>query len=240
MKQTQAKAKNIGTISGIPTRIIGIRDGKKGLPKISENGDWGSPVMERFNKAFAQRQNEEYRICAEKTRELQIRADLLSHEIRYAETARDEILDELQKSMSEASALTIRNSGEEHLPESGIRIRRSREIETIRAGKQSKLAAIEQQLQRAGTELAGILAEIAETETDTGLLVERVRANTDARILIYYHAALKNHPLREEMPPYPKLSYTNGEIKYISSRNANPERITTMQHFQALTRNGGK
>ena len=239
MKQNNAKAKTIGFFAKIPLQIAGSSDGKKELPKPSENGDWRSPVMERLNKAFAQRQDEEYRICADKTRELQIKVESLMRELKRTVERRDELSAELANSVPEDRAITVRFDGEDHLPESGIRARRLKEHNAQWAGTRAELAAAERFLQEAYPQIACLLAEIAEVETDTRLLVERVRANTDARILVYYHAALKTHPQREIMPPCPRLTETNGEATYLSSRGAEPERITAMQNIRDLMRNGG-
>ena len=239
MKQNNAKAKTIGFFAKIPLQIAGSSDGKKELPKPSENGDWRSPVMERLNKAFAQRQDEEYRICADKTRELQIKVESLMREVQRTAEYRDELTAALANSTPGEAAITARFNGEEHLPESGIRTRRLNEHNARWAGKRAELAAAESFLQETHPQIAILLSEIAETETDTRLRVERVRANTDARILVYYHAALKVHPQREIMPPCPRLTETNGEATYLSSRGAEPERITEMQHIRDLMRNGG-
>ena len=240
MKHKPAKAKTIGPIAGIPLKVAGYRDGQKGLPKPSAGGEWLSPFMERYNKAFAQRQDEEYRLCAEKTRKLQIKADSLKRQLSRKEALCHVLSAELTNSDPTEEMLAVCYNGEEKLPASGIRARRLKEHQAKWAGKHSQLAATEQFLHNAHAEIATLLAEIVETETDTRLDVERVRANTDARILVYYQAALKAHPQREKMPPCPKLTDTNGEATYLSSRRAEPERITAMQHIRKLMRNGGR
>ena len=239
MKRTPAKAKTVCFFSGIPLRIVGNSDGKKGLPKPTEKDYWMSPLIERLNKAYAQRQDEEYRICAEKTRDLQIKVESLKREVKRKEERRDELSAELAASTPSESALTFRFGGEERLPESGIRMRRLSEHNAQWGGKRAELAAFESFLRETHPQIASLNAEIDEVETDTRLLVERVRANTDARILVYYHSALKVHPQREIMPPCPRLTETNGESTYLSSRGAEPERIITMQNIRDLMRKGG-
>jgi len=243
MKQKNARARTVGPFARIPIIIAGKRDGRKGLPKPYEpsgNGDWMSPVIEQLNKAFEQRQDEEFRTCAEKTRDSQIRVESLIREVKRRVDLRDQLRVELDNSEPQEKEITIRHGGEELLPETGIRMRRLREHNEQWTGKRAELAAVERFLQEVHPQIASLLSEIAEVETDTRLLVERVRANTDARILVYYHAALKVHPQREIMPPCPVLSETDGEATYLSSRGAEAERIIAMQHIRNLMRNGGR
>ena len=220
-------------------RIIGRRDGKTGLPKEGHGGHWFSPYMEMLNKACAQREDEEFKACAETTAEMQIKAEERAYEIVRHEAVLGELSSALAGSAATEEVLSAMYAGEERLPEGALRARRQREHETRFSGQRVQLAASENFLKSAYAELAVLKAKIAETETDTRLRVERVRANTDERILIYYHAALKVHPLRKDMPPCPKLTDTNAEATYLSSRNAEIERIRKMRQIREAVQNGG-
>ena len=239
MKKKPAAAKTIGFFKGMSIRRAGRRDGKIGLPKEGANGNWSSPYMEMLNKAYSQREDEEFRNCAEATTDLQVKADELALEIIRHEKLQEELNLSLTASLATAETLSERFPGEEHLPESGIRARRQREHNALLAGEYAKLASSESFLKSAYSDLGKLKAEISETETETRLRVELVRANADERILIYYRAAMSKHPLREEMPAAPILATTHGEATYLSSRNADIMRIKSMQEIKQLVLNGG-
>ena len=239
MKRKSAKAKTIGFFSGLRFRRMGRRDGKIGLPKETADGTWDSPCIEMLNKAFSQRQDEEYRNCAEETKELQIKCEELALEIIRQEKVLDELSITLAGSAASEETLLVRFSGEDHLPENAVRARRQREHDARFAIEREKAASSESFLRVAYSEVAALKAKIAEYETDTRLRVERVRANTDERILIYYHSAMRVHPLRDNMPAVPKLTATNGEATYLSSRNAEIARIKSMKRIKNIVQSGG-
>ncbi|MCL2046575.1 MAG: hypothetical protein FWG88_09355 [Oscillospiraceae bacterium] len=239
MKIKPAAAKTIGFIKSIRIKRIGRHDGKIGLPKENKDGIWVSPYMESINKAFSQREDQEFNKCVKATTILQKKADELTHEILRHEKIVETLSNFIAASHASDEALTLRYTGEDHLPESGIRARRQQEHDAHLAGDITKLTSSESYLNNAYQEVAKLKAEIEEFETATRLRVEYIRANADERILIYYHAAMKMHPLKDEMPAIPILAITNGEATYLSSRKADIDRIKSMQQIKALVENGG-
>ena len=201
------RTEKIGWLEAIPLKLAGHKDGKRGLPKQDDAGDWTSAVLSHETHSFKE-------FCGRTWGQLQI--DLADHFSRLGYLA-DEAkrlgkrLEEVSQELEKAECSTAppsaadRRKGEELLSENQIKQRRAREnakrLQPYRSAKQ----AHETELRNCLQEAVRIRSGIIEANNSARLICERVMDHTRQRLDVYWNAVLDNHPEAERLPAVPSV-----------------------------------
>ncbi len=194
-------------------KYAGWKDGKAGLPKQTEAGDWTSARLRKELDAY-----EEY--CDVAWGKLQV-------DLRWAYMACDSFIDEILRLKercayekppelpTDTPAYHIRKRGEEALSETQVFARRKREAEARLASKRREFSHTQQAIRECYEELSLLHSFILEANHAVSLVCERVMNHTRQRIDVYWRAAYRVHPEKERLPaPYAPLRLSNAEAIY--------------------------
>ena len=183
----------------------GRRDGQLGLP-AEEDGIWRSPYLDEEVRKY-----EEF--CYKTWGRLQLatephhaRINLLEKTIPETEQA----LAEARKLLADQEyqlqlAGKIRKKGEENLTDELVRNRRRAEHAAQLLTIQSKVHALEFQLERDSAELHKLKSLLKELEITTSVICKRVEEHTKLRVAAYWREAMKYRQGEGTMPLTPKL-----------------------------------
>jgi hypothetical protein len=170
-------------------RKKGLRDGRLGLPRKDETGNWTSPQVQRELDAYNEFTECEWLLCEEATAELHIAAEKLFQEIKRMKSQFKNFSDDL------------RYSGEEGLNTWIVKERRRKE---------------RSRLEQAESRFNELMQKTAETENQARLKCERVKCHIAGRIAIYWLGCMEANPNAENMPPVPPALHACGEDTYMS------------------------
>ena len=94
-------ARQIGILEAYSMRKKGLRDGRLGLPRKDETGNWTSPQVQRELDAYNEFTECEWLLCEEVTAELHIAAEKLFQEIKRMKSQFQNFSDDLRYSGEE-------------------------------------------------------------------------------------------------------------------------------------------
>lgn len=194
----KGRNRHLGPVELLSLKAAGYSDGKIGIPKLCDNGEWTSAFIMREVGSFS-----EY--CDRLWGKQQV--DLhWAH--RRCDTLFDEML-KLNRALLEAKAnikpgdpshLTIRKRGEEALTEAQVHARRAREAAKMSEKSRSGVHRIQAQIDEKYQELSLVYNFIKESDNIARLICERVMNHTKQRIAVYWRSAYKVHPESTRMP----------------------------------------
>lgn len=177
--------------------LLGIMDGRNGVPKETAEGTWMSSIMNKQKNEY-----EEY--CDEKWGSLQIdlcdlheRCDVLMKEIPLIAN-KLEIAREQEKKY--VPLLTVKKRGEEALSDNQVKARREREEARRKLKNHEEVARLENELLAKYIELSETHNHIVEETNGIRLICERVMKHVNQRLDIYWRAVLRVHPDKDHMP----------------------------------------
>ena len=208
----KGKTKGLHFFEIIYIFLMGLKDGRHGVPKINENKAWISSLMNKEKNEF-----EEY--CDKKWGYLQIilgedhkKCDVLMKEIpllgKKLESAREK-----EKRFEPISI--VRKRGEEELSDNQVLARRKREEAKKLAINHAEVARLEEELSNKYHELAEIHHHIVETTNMVRMICERVK-HTNQLLDVYWRAVLRVHPEKDVMPMVvAELSKPQAEETYL-------------------------
>ena len=214
----KGKTRNIGWFESIPLRIAGRRDGRNGLPREDQTGNWYSAILSREVHSYKE-------FCDRVWGKLQIdiaehfaRLGYLLDNLKQLESDLDEYRNQLNvmEKMDPEDKLS-RRKGEEMLSESQITARRTKEhlrkLQPIKNTIQSLEAEFTESLQEATL----LKNAIKEANNGARIICERVMDHTRLRVDVYWNAAFARHPENSRMPVIPVIQLIpDAEIVYFS------------------------
>ena len=217
-KLDKGKGKKVGFIESIVLKIAGYCDGRKGLPRQTDDNAWYSPFMSRDVNSY-----EEF--CSHIWGSLQI-----ENEVAYArlEELMDKILQERGLINTAKSKLEIaynfekelelsRKKGEDKLTDAQIYARRKAEKDKKLVALKKNVARLEQELKEVEDTFSELHSKLVEDDNTTRLICYRVKNHILMRIDIYWNSVLRHHPDNACMPVLPILEIKDdAEEVYLS------------------------
>ena len=220
--------------------ILGERDGRTGLPRQSQSGDWESPRLRKESSAF-----NEFCDRAWGTVQLDLKNDYATVGVLIDDIVRKrEILERLtQKAplQPDDSYFRTRRNGEEELNEDQVRARRSRELGKRNAPHFTRVRELEREITAAYEKLDELQNHIIETNNGIRIICERLKNHTEQRRNAYWNATLRTHPNKAKMPVIPSpLPESEAELTYVSQhRTLEEEAIAMLTRKERLTARQG-
>ena len=206
IKVNTGKGRRVGFFEAIALKVTGFFDGRRGLPRQTDDKGWYSPFMNRDVNSY-----EEF--CSHTWGSLQI-----ENEEKYAhmEALMDEILRKqsllvearenlIAASKGESVQETHRKKGEDKLTDTQVLSRRKAERDKRLAPLKSKVSSLEQEVREAEVALSDLHSKLAEDDNTTRLICHRVREHILMRMDIYWNAALRLHTNSTALPVVPVL-----------------------------------
>ena len=224
----RGKTDRLGFFETIHMKRLGRSDGKIGLPRPSENGEWTSTRKDLEVDAYQEKTGKiwgELQLCLN---ENYSRREILLDRLLQLQA---EII-KLQN-MADALPQKARKPGEEDLPDDLVRTRREREAGKANAPKHAKLATLRREYEETLGELIELHRSILETDHAARHASDRIKSHTIRRIGVYWNSALRVHPQGVGMPSCPEpLPPARGEAVYKENhqlQNDKIERLLTLQ-----------
>ena len=228
-KLDKGKGKKVGFIESIVLKIAGYCDGRKGLPRQTDDNAWYSPFMSRDVNSY-----EEF--CSHIWGSLQI-----ENEVAYAklEELMDKILQERGLINTAKSKLEIaynfekelelsRKKGEDKLTDAQIYARRKAEKDKKLVALKKNVARLEQELKEVEDTFSELHSKLVEDDNTTRLICYRVKNHILMRIDIYWNSVLRHHPDNACMPVLPILEIKDdAEEVYLRQHKELMKRATT-------------
>ena len=212
----KGKAKGLGLLETIHMNYLGKKDGKQGIPKENDEGEWISSVMNKEKNEYEEYCGKIWGMISEVLEEKYKKCAVLDNEISLL----GKKLDAARAANKNAAPLTnfARKRGEEDLADSQIIARGKREEEKRMSALRAKVERLEDELSSKYMELAELQHYAEELTKLARMICERVMSHINQRLDIYWRAVLKFHAERDGMPMVVReLSITpRGETKYLS------------------------
>lgn len=219
--------KHLGLFETLRMRLAGRADGRIGLPRKNDDGEWTSVVISREITAY-----EEY--CAKTWGDLQIRlhwAHCRSNVLVEELLRLDEQIEEAMAAMNNVPTLSsdVRKQGEESLSDSQVAARRQRETERARIREKERLTRLRKEYEERFDELSLLHSFIAESGNEVRHICERVMDHTRQRIDVYWRAAFRVHPNNDSMPVVSmSLRQSGAESIYLENHEGHDSAIAAM------------
>ena len=232
-KMVNGKRKRVGILEYILLKHAGKKDGRRGLPRKTEEGSWRSPFMDREKNGYAE-------FCAHTWGSLQI-----ENEERFAELEKEmdtvrkkeEILEEAVSTLESANKIEFeagkgavpRKNGEENLTEAQVLSRRKTEAARRLAPLRSRVTSLENELKEEEDKLFKLYTSITEDENTTRMICYRLKEHLLMRMDVYWESALLFHHEGDDMPVLPEQEFSNeAEDKYMQQHRELMERVRQM------------
>lgn len=190
----------------ISMKYAGWVDGRKGLLRCDENGEWCSSVLKQEVDAF-----EEF--CAKQIALLKIEEE---NEFREMNVLFDKVIP-LRKKIYDAKAkvdvlmneqinFNQRKPGEESLTDVQVDARRRREHNKLLQPLQADVAQYTDELWTTINKIYEKLSQIKESFDSTMKMNERMLQHSQRKIDVYWRSAMHHVP---DLPPLPKVKFSN-------------------------------
>ena len=187
----------------------GKRGGKKGFPRVDENGNYYSPDISEMIHAYDQYESE---IWAQyQTDSIEKLASLRNHISRIADIEKEiEIAKkELEEFCKESEKIPIvRKNGEEELSEAAVYARRTRDTMRQKAALSGRVSTLNNELSTHLREISGLRSWFFEADNATRLISQKVASHTQRLLDCLWNGALKTHPQRDSLPAKPNVKLT--------------------------------
>lgn len=225
----RGRTKSLGPIESLQLRLIGLDDGRRGLPKEVGQYDgyeWSSAFIQKETDAWEEFCNRAWGLEQVALERYHVRASVLVSDIAQLEGKLQEIEAEYTPPQDE-SYYSTRKRGEELCSDAQVQARRRREVAKQLAKVRSAAASVKDELEEKCRELAHIHRHIVENENDTRMICERVMNHSKQRISAYWRAAERVHPEKDRMPAAPTtLTPTDAERTYTEDHRYLNDAIT--------------
>lgn len=201
---SKGKIKGLGFVEKICLKIAGYIDGKRGLPRNDQSGNWVSPYLDREVRSydeFASRMWGQLQIEEESSyAALGKLMDSLLHTKALLSDARADLAAAYEH---EKATDAVRKHGESKLTEAQVVSRRANEKAKRLAIHKNRVSALQSKLDSEVDEFSKLRNKIIEDNNSTRMIVTRVRDHLYQRLDCYWNAALSKHPDNTQMPTIP-------------------------------------
>lgn len=216
----KAKVTKLSIFEAIKMNIIGQNDGKIGLPRQTETGTWDSPILRKEANAYNESCELEWGGTQMELKHDYAAVGALIDKIKRKE----QILVQLRLEPpieNDELFLCERRCGEENLTDSQVKKRRQGEIIKKNAPYYEKIRIAEEEIRQAYIEIDEKLNHIIEINNGTRMICERLKYHAEQRRDIYWNAAYRKHPSKNEMPVVVEaLPKPEAELTYIAQHKA--------------------
>ena len=220
----RGNVRKVGPIEAFIVKRHGKNDGRKGLPKQTENGLWCSPWMKKDEAAYEES-------CSKAWGYVQLTLTeeyaLIGRLLDQAERIEGEVAELLARKPEEPaeSEQTHRMEGEEDLSEDQVRRRRNREYARKTAQYNARVEALKGQITETRKKLEEVMNYVLEVCKGTRMCCERVRNHVIQRRNLYWESAYVNHARKADMPAFPDpIPQTSAsETKYMAQHRVMEE-----------------
>lgn len=216
------RARGVGIFEAREMVRAGRTDGKKGLPKIGEDGCWKSALLHREIHAC-----QEY--CNKLWVKLQINLEKTYAEIDriidgiYLNNAEIRMIEAALLSQEENWDLAERKRGEEKLADSVIYSRRKKELYKATADDRQRLEGLKEDNDKLFEVLRKSRGIVIEATNTTKLMTQKMEEHSRQKIDVYWDAAYENHPEKMMMPPSAEFDLrSEGEMTFMA-KHANTD-----------------
>jgi len=193
----KGKTKGLYIYEIIHMFLLGIVDGKKGVPKENEEGIWVSSIINKQKNEYEEYCDKKWGYIQIELKDFHEHCDILMKEIPLIGN-KLEIAREQEKKYE--PAVFERKRGEENLSDNQIIARRKREETKRKTKNHAEVAKLEEELSSKYYELLKEHNHIVETTNGVRMICERVMKHTNQRLDVYWRAVLRVHPDKEHMP----------------------------------------
>ncbi len=196
----KGKVKRLSLRESVYAKYCGIKDGKDGIPKLNEEGEWKSPFLDKEYDSYQECCSRIWGKVQIQLDEYHIACNSLVDDLCRLNQKLNESKEEIKNEVIDPKALTVRESGEKDFSEDEVRTRRSRQLKQRSAKKRAAVAAIEAQIVSTYKELSYKHNAIVESTNTARLACERIMNHSRQLADVYWRSAYRYHPERNEMP----------------------------------------
>lgn len=190
--------------ASISLLIAGRRDGLRGLPRLSEAGDYTSPFLNRELHRYKTFCDQAWGALERELAEPFSRLGYLDVAIKRLSLDIERTTQKIIDAKSETVPIA-RKPGEDQLSEQQVQARRLRERAKQLQPLTSELEALESESRACIDEANQIRNELSEHHKAVRLACKRQMDLTRQRIDLYWHYALQTHPAAQDIPVIPSL-----------------------------------
>lgn len=227
----KGKVKSVGFFESLPLKITGCIDGRRGLPRENDNGQWVSPHIEKEIRSYDE-------FSSYMWGQLQIEEEVafarlgeLMDSVVHIKSQLDTAKSELDKaSAGEGIVNNARKHGESKLTDAQVVARRANERSKRLSPFKSRVSSLQTKLTSEIDEFSAVRAKIVEDNNSTRMVCNRVRDHLYQRLAVYWNAALRKHAENSKMPTVPCI-----EIVFNSEEVYMKPHIELMQKAELLS-----
>lgn len=202
----KGKTVSLGLFERISMKYAGWVDGRKGLLRCGEDGEWKSSVLKQEIDAY-----EEF--CAKQIGHLKLEEE---EAFKQMNICFDRVVP-LRKKLSDAKIrlneaesvdtdFSLKKEGEENLTEVQVVARRSRERNELLQPLRTEVGQCEEKLSETVQEIFDRLSQVKESFDSTIKVNNRILQHNQRRIDVYWRAAMRH---LSELPALPAVSFSS-------------------------------
>ena len=202
----KGRVKSLGPVEKLTMRYAGWVDGRHGLLRSTENGDWQSSVLKQEVDSY-----EEF--CASQMGRLKFEEEdefknlnILFDTVVPLKTNLAAAREILKNALAEDVDLTRRKEGEESLTEVQVAARRNREREESLLPFKRAVSESEKALSDTIEAIFTSLSQVKESFDSAAKITHRVLQHHQRRIDIYWRSAVRQMP---DLPALPNVVFSN-------------------------------
>lgn len=202
----KGRVKSLGPVEKLTMRYAGWVDGRHGLLRCSQNGDWQSSVLKQEVDSY-----EEF--CASQMGRLKFEEEdefknlnILFDTVVPLKTNLAAAREILKNALAEDVDLTRRKEGEEILTEVQVAARRNREREESLLPFKRAVSESEKALSDTIEAIFTSLSQVKESFDSAAKITNRVLQHHQRRIDIYWRSAVRQMP---DLPALPNVVFSN-------------------------------
>lgn len=216
-------------------------DGKKGLPKPGDEGQWSSSFLRKEIHACQEYCNKLWGILQINLEETYAEIDRIIDSI-YMNNAEIYAIESELSDQEKGWNMEERKNGEETLAESVIISRRKREFERATSGRRQRLEELGKENEGFLVKLRKLRGVVVEATTTTKLLTHKMEEHARQRIDVYWDSAYEHHPDRDQMPPGAEFDLkSEGEMTFMMKHaNTDSEMLSILSERYSEERNKEK
>lgn len=200
----KGKVKGVGFFESIPLKIAGRIDGRRGLPRENDNGQWVSPHIEKEVRSYDEFSSRMWGQLQIEEEAAFARLGELMDSVVHIKSQLDTAKSELDvASAGEGTVNNLRKHGEGKLTDAQVAARRANERTKRLSPIRSRVSSLQAKLTSEIDEFSAVRAKIVEDNNSTRMVCNRVRDHLYQRLAVYWNSALRKHTERSKMPAVP-------------------------------------
>lgn len=179
----------LGPLEMLSLAIAGYRDGRYGLPKEDEEGEWTSPRIQKEMNACNESHRKIYGTMQIRLERRYRRANELVDKLAVYERRIEELTEQKPTPPTDAE-LKLRMHGEEGLSDSQVQRRRRREYNLEREKYSTLTIKLKERAEKELEELIELRSYLLQVNNEAELVCDRIMSHIQQRIDFYWNAAI--------------------------------------------------